>query len=253
VIRIRRGWSTSRQGGAGRAPQAASSRGEHECSGNRRPWRYHAQPSISSISSDQAAWRRAERRARHRPYRDVPKLALVLAAALALTIGASGGASAAAPIENEHTRSTDTIPDDAVCDIPGTSTINIVDNFKLYADGTFRDTARFRQVFTAAESGKSVVIFSAGQVTGLNDPIQNADGTVTFINTFKGLPEKLSIAGGPTLSRDAGVVTVTTTFRPLGDDEFDFVSQTFSGEHGPHPDLESGFEVFCDVLIPALT
>jgi hypothetical protein len=181
----------------------------------------------------------------------VPKLALVLAAALALTVGASGGASAAAPIENEHTHSTDTFPDQ-VCDIPGTSTINVVDNFKLYADGTFRDTSRFRQVFTA-ENGKSVVIFSAGQVTGLNDPIQNADGTVTFINTFKGLPEKLSILHGPTLSRDAGVVTIATTFRPLGDDEFDFVSQTFSGEHGPHPDLESGFEVFCDVLIPALT
>ncbi len=181
----------------------------------------------------------------------VPKLALILAGALALTIGASGGASAAAPIVNEHTSFTDTFPD-AVCDIPGTSTINVVDNFKLYADGTFRDTARFRQVFTA-ENGKSVVIFSAGQVTGLNDPIQNPDGTVTFINTFKGLPEKLSILHGPTLSRDAGVVTITTTLRPLGDDEFDFVSQTFSGEHGPHPDLESGFEVFCNVLIPALT
>ncbi|HEV8274587.1 MAG TPA: hypothetical protein VGQ26_02670 [Streptosporangiaceae bacterium] len=180
-----------------------------------------------------------------------PKLALVLAGALALTIGASGGASAAAPIVNEHTSFTDTFPD-AVCDIPGTSVVNVVDNFKLYADGTFRDTSRIRQVFTA-ENGKSVVIFSAGQVTGLNDPIQNPDGTVTFINTFKGLPEKLSIAGGPTLSRDAGVVTVATTFRPLGDDEFEFVSQSFSGEHGPHPDLESGFEVFCDVLIPALT
>jgi hypothetical protein len=181
----------------------------------------------------------------------VGKLALVLAGALALTIGASGGASAAAPIVNEHTSFTDTFPDQ-VCDIPGTSTVNVVDNFKLYADNTFRDTSRIRQLFTA-ENGKSIVIFSAGQVTGLDDPIQNADGTVTFINTFKGLPEKLSILHGPTLSRDAGVVTVTSTFRPLGGDEFDLVSQTFSGEHGPHPDLESGFEVFCDVLIPALT
>jgi hypothetical protein len=181
----------------------------------------------------------------------VPKLALVLAGALALAIGASGGASAAAPIVNEHNMFTDTFADQ-VCDIPGTSTINVVDNFKLYADGTFRDTSRFRQVFTA-ENGKSVVIFAAGQVTGLNDPIQNADGTVTFINTFKGLPEKLSILHGPTLSRDAGVVTIATTVVPLGDDEFEFVSQTFSGEHGPHPDLESGFEVFCNVLIPALT
>ena len=187
-----------------------------------------------------------------RPLRaTVRKLALVLAGALALTIGASGAASAAAPIENHHTHSTETFRD-KVCGIRGTSVINVVDNFKLYADGTFRDTSRFRQVFTA-KNGKSVVIVSAGQVTGLNDPIQNADGTITFINTYKGLPEKLSILHGPTLSRDAGVVTIAVTLRPLGDDEFEFVSQTFSGEHGPHPDLESGFEVFCNVLVPALT
>jgi hypothetical protein len=187
-----------------------------------------------------------------RPVRaTVRKLALVLAGALALTIGAAGAASAAAPIENQHTRSTETFRD-KVCGIRGTSVINVVDNFKLYADGTFRDTSRFRQVFTA-RNGKSVVIFSAGQVTGLNDPIQNADGTITFIDTYKGLPEKLSIAGGPTLSRDAGKVTLATTFRPLPNGDLKFVSQTVSGEHGPHPDLDSGFEVFCNVLVPALT
>jgi hypothetical protein len=179
------------------------------------------------------------------------KLALILAGALALTIAASGSASAAAPIVNEHSTITDTFPDQ-LCDIQGTSTINIVDNFKLYADNTFLDTSRFRQVFTA-ENGKSVMIFSAGQVSGLNDPIENADGTITFINTFKGLPEKLSIAGGPTLSRDAGVVTLTQTFRELPNGDLELISVTVSGEHGPHPDLDSGFELFCNVLIPALT
>ncbi len=179
----------------------------------------------------------------------VRKLALVLAGALALTIAASGSASAAAPLANEHTSSTETFPDE-VCGIAGTSTVNMVDNFKLYADGTSRDTVRVRQVFTA-ENGKSVGIFNAGQVSGPAEPIQNADGTVTFINTVKGLPEKLSIAGGPTLLRNAGVVTVAVTLRPLGDDEFEFVSATVSGEHGPHPDL--GGVLFCDVLIPALT
>jgi hypothetical protein len=46
-----------------------------------------------------------------------------------------------------------------------------------------------------------------------------------------------------------------TTLRPLGDDEFEFVSQTFSGEHYPHLDLdlERDVELFCQVLIPALT
>jgi hypothetical protein len=181
----------------------------------------------------------------------VRKFALVFAGALALTIAASGSASAAAPIVNQHTSFTDTFPDQ-LCGIQGTSTVSIVDNFKLFADNTFLDTSRFRDVFTAG-NGKSVVLFAAGQVSGPADPIQNADGTITFINTFKGLPEKLSIAGGPTLSRDAGTVTIADTFLPLSNGDLQFVSQTVSGEHGPHPDLDSGFEVFCNVLIPALT
>jgi hypothetical protein len=181
----------------------------------------------------------------------VPKLALVLAGALALTIAASGSASAAAPIVNEHNSFTDTFPDE-LCGIQGTSTVSGVDNFKLFADNTFLDTSTFRQVFTAG-NGKSVVIHSAGQVTGPNDPIQDADGTITFIRTIRGLPEKLSVAGGPTLSRDAGVVTLADTFLPLPNGDLQFVSETVSGEHGPHPDLDSGFELFCNVLIPALT
>jgi hypothetical protein len=181
----------------------------------------------------------------------VRKLALVLAGALALTIAASGGASAAGPIVNEHNRSTGTIRDH-VCGIRGTSTFRSVDNFKLYANGTFRETIWFRVLFTA-DNGKSVVIFSAGQVSGPADPVQNADGTITFINTFKGLPEKLSIAGGPTLSRDAGRVTIADTFRPLPNGDLRFVSETISGEHGPHPELDSGFELFCNVLVPVLT
>jgi hypothetical protein len=74
--------------------------------------------------------------------------------------------------------------------------------------------------------------FGAGQVTGPAEPIQKADGTITFMNTFKGLPEKVSIAGGPTLSRDAGVATLGTTFRPLPNGDLEFVSQTFYGNTG---------------------
>ena len=181
----------------------------------------------------------------------VGKLALVSAGALALTIGASGGASAAAPVVNEHSMFTDTFPDQ-VCGIQGTSTVSGVDNFKLFADNTFLDTSSIRQVFTAG-NGKSVVISSAGQVTGPADPIQNADGTITFINTYKGLPEKLSIADGPTLSRDAGTATLAETFLPLPNGDLQFVSEIVSGVHGPHPELDSGMALFCDVLVPALT
>jgi hypothetical protein len=180
------------------------------------------------------------------------RLAFVVTGLLALAVALPGVGVGAAPIVNEHVSFTDTFADE-VCGLPGTSTIYVVDNFKLFADGTFLDTSRFRQVFTADGTGKQIQISSAGQISGLDEPIDNGDGTVTFVNTFTGLPEKLSIAGGPTLLRDAGRVTLTTTFFVEADGSLTFVSQTVSGEHGPHPDLDSDFEAFCDVLVPVLT
>jgi hypothetical protein len=180
------------------------------------------------------------------------RFAFLVTGLLVLAVALPGVGAAAAPIVNEHARFTDTFPD-ALCDIPGTSTITVVDNFKLFPDGTFLDTSHFTQVFTAADTGKQVQISAAGQVTGPDEPIDNGDGTITFVSTFIGLPEKLSIPGGPTLSRDAGVVTLSTTFFVEEDGSLTFVSQTASGEHGPHPDLASDFELFCDVLAPVLT
>ena len=188
-----------------------------------------------------AKWRRRFRRSAF-----VGVLALGLLAALP-SLGL-----AAAPIVNEHTRFSETFPDE-ICGIPGSSTISVVDNFKVFGDGTFLDTSSFKLVFTAAGTGKQIQISSAGQVSGLAEPIDNGDGTITFVNTFKGLPQKLSIHKGPTLLRDAGNVTIATTFFVNPDGSLTFVSDTVLSQHGPHPDLDSGFEAFCDVLVPALT
>ena len=40
---------------------------------------------------------------------------------------------------------------------------------------------------------------------------------------------------------------------PLPTGGLEFVSQIFFGEDGPHPDSERGFELFCWVLVAALT
>jgi len=32
-----------------------------------------------------------------------------------------------------------------------------------------------------------------------------------------------------------------------------FISQTIESVSGPHPEAESGFTLFCDVVVPALT
>jgi hypothetical protein len=180
------------------------------------------------------------------------RFAFLLTGLLVLAVALPGGGVAAAPIVNEHSRFTDTFPDQ-LCDIPGTSTVTVVDNFRLFADGTFLDTSRFTQIFTAEETGKQVQVSAAGQASGPFDPIDNGDGTITFVTTFIGLPERLSIPGGPTLSLDAGTVTISTTFFVEENGDLTFISQTVSGEHGPHPDLASDFELFCDVLVPVLT
>jgi DNA-binding IscR family transcriptional regulator len=67
----------------------------------------------------------------------------------------------------------------------------------------------------------------------------------------------LSITGGPTLSRDAGSVTVVDVYGYTEDatdpvDFSDFRSETVSGLDGPHPDQLSGFSIFCDVIVPVL-
>jgi hypothetical protein len=64
----------------------------------------------------------------------------------------------------------------------------------------------------------------------------------------------LSITHGPVLARDAGIVTAVDVYEYTGDPndpKGDFISETLS-VHGPHPFLESGFSLFCDVLVPYL-
>ena len=74
-------------------------------------------------------------------------------------------------------------------------------------------------------------------------------GTITFLSTFKGLPEKIQTAQGPLLLRDAGIVTFADTFDLVTGE---FISSEVIVQKGPHPDLDSDFELFCDVVTEAL-
>jgi hypothetical protein len=123
----------------------------------------------------------------------------------------------------------------------------------LEREDTFFASGNFSLVFTA-DTGKSITISAAGPVKGTFGVIDEQAGTITFSTTFVGLPEKLSITNGPTLSRDAGTLTIIDVFECTGDPENpvgDFVSSDFT-LHGPHPDFLSGFELFCDVVEPYL-
>lgn len=108
-------------------------------------------------------------------------------------------------------------------------------------------TSSFKTTVTDAD-GDAVVVQNAGLVQS-REIVDEEAGTITFLSTFKGLPEKIQTAHGPLLLRDAGIATFADTF-----DLFtgEFISSEVITEKGPHPELDSDFELFCDVVMEAL-
>ena len=173
-----------------------------------------------------------------------------LAAAAVITAALAGTATAVTPEHNA--RVTETFPVDDFCGFSGTGTNTAGSNFIALPDGSFVSTVSGRFTFTS-DSGKTVGVQFANQNRGPAPIIDETNGTITFITTFNGLPERLFIPGQGTLSRDAGTVTFVDVFALNPDGSVgDFISQTFFDEHGPHPDLESNFELFCDLFTPYL-
>jgi hypothetical protein len=170
---------------------------------------------------------------------------VALVTALAIVPGTALGAK---PIAQFHDHFTDSFSD-VICEIPVDVEIVVTDNFFLYADDSFKDTASFRATVTNPENGNAVIISNAGQVSGPPPIIDEAAGTITFLTNFKGLPERIQTAQGPVLLRDAGFVQFADTFDLATGD---FISSEVVFIKGPHPDLESDFALFCEVITGAL-
>jgi hypothetical protein len=179
--------------------------------------------------------------------RSVAVRALFLALATLLAV-APGTALGGKPVEQFHDHFTDSFADE-VCGIPVNIDLVVTDNFFVYADDSFKDTSSARFTYTNPENGKSVVSSNAGQVTGGQAVVDEEAGTITFFTTYKGLPEKIQTAHGPLLIRDAGIATFADTFDL---ETGDFLGSEITVEKGPHPDLDSDFELFCEVITQAL-
>lgn len=176
------------------------------------------------------------------------KLFVLLAFGSGLLLALMASSAAAAPIASHfHDTISDSNPSDNVCGVDGSSVVKGVIDGQSYADGTSKVEVIFDYVFTSASTGKSIKIFGASEQSGT--ATENGDGTITFVSTFKGLPQKLSIANGPTLTRDAGYVTIIQTY---DESTGDLISQVLSPDNGPHPSLADP-NLFCDVILPALT
>ena len=177
-------------------------------------------------------------------------LPLAIATVLACVTAATGLAAGSTEVE----RVSFTVPDN-VCGFSGTTAIRRTSVFRDTGNGTYFRNLTFFAVFTA-DNGKSATLSFLGPEKQTSPSvIDEQAGTVTIMTTYGGVFEKLSITRGPTLTRDAGIVTWVEVFEYTGDPNDpvgDFISETFSGLHGPHPELLSGFSLFCDVLVPYL-
>jgi hypothetical protein len=158
-----------------------------------------------------------------------------------------GTASAAKPIEQFHDHFTDSFSSE-ICGIAVDVDVVVTDNFFILADGTVRDTSSVRQTFTNTENGNSIVLSGMGQFIGPAPIVDEEAGTITFLTSYKGLPEKIQTAQGPVLLRDAGLITFADTF-DLDTGEF-ISSETIV--NGPHPEADSDFTLFCEVITGAL-
>jgi hypothetical protein len=171
---------------------------------------------------------------------------VALITALAVLPASAFGAK---PVEQFHDHFTDSFSDET-CGIPVDVDLMVTDNFVLYADESFKDTSSIKATVTNPLNGKSVVISSAGLVSGPAPIVDEEAGTITFFTSFKGLPEKIQTANGPVLLRDAGFVTFADTFDL---ETGEFISEEITVNNGPHPELDSDFTLFCDVISEALT
>ena len=167
--------------------------------------------------------------------------------------------AAAQPIERSHEHIVETFSD-VVCDIPVTITVDIIENIhvRLAKSGfpLFQSTGPGTTTITNPETGKSVTVRFTGAVKDLT-VVDNGDGTITVRTAVTGVPSEVRLSDGTVAFKDVGRVVFASVIdyngTPTDVEDDVFISQTIESVSGPHPELESGFTLFCEVVAPALT
>jgi hypothetical protein len=124
--------------------------------------------------------------------------------------------------------------------VPGTFVDTITSEVEHQADGKTIDHVTLSSVFTATETGKSIVS-SASSMSMTTGPIDNGDGTFGFVTQNTGLVLKFQIPNGPVLKaangepiRSAGTLAFEDVFSsPVPSDET-YITTIDLGFHGPH-------------------
>ena len=156
-------------------------------------------------------------------------------------------AHAASPEPTKFSPPPETVIDDDFCGtgetVTITTTVKGVD-FNDPHQGEFASVFQGKQTFTSV-GGTTVVGHFAGRFT--NTVVAGEEeGVHTHAFTNIGLPEQFRTKGGGLITLDAGSITFLVTFD--GDEELDVdVVQS-----GPHPQADSDFTLFCEVIPEAL-
>jgi hypothetical protein len=141
----------------------------------------------------------------------------VIAASLAAATSALGFTGP--PVMNQEFRSLPDVHPETWCgQVDGTAVDTTVEHFMVDASGNIIDSVRFSQVFTATATGKAIVS-SASTTEKSQGPIDNGDGTISFVTTINGLALKFQALNGPVLKaadgqplRSAGVLVFEDVF-----------------------------------------
>ena len=181
-----------------------------------------------------------------------PTLRRALLIALVAGLVACPPRALAGPPEIFHGRFSDVFDDVNVCGVTVDVRSEGVFTDKVFFDKDgnfvrFMSTVSGKTTYTAAD-GDAIIVQFANQFVDGEPIIDEAAGTITFVSTFKGLPEKIQTAGGPVLLRDAGVISFLDTFDLVTGD---FISSETIVK-GPHPEADSDFLAFCEVFTEAL-
>ena len=152
-------------------------------------------------------------------------------------------------IDRFHSRVTGSAPSE-ICGIPVVLDFVAVNNYFLHEDGSVSLTAAGSTAITNPANGNSVVISFGGHQPSAAPVLDAETGILTFVHTFQGLSQKLQTANGPVLLRDAGLITIVEKWHY---ETGTFLSSEIIVNKGPHPESESDWTLFCEVVLPELT
>jgi hypothetical protein len=155
---------------------------------------------------------------------------------VSLAAAASALAWQGPPVTNEQFRAVTIHPATWCGEVQGTAVDTTVEHYMQDASGNIIDNVRFTRVFTATATGKSI-ISSASTTEKSSGPIDNGDGTVSYVTALDGLALKFQIPNGPVLKsadgeplRSAGVLVFEDLFDAASGD-YITTNVSFQGPH----------------------